>query len=610
MLTFNKEKLMSFKCLSLKHLSLKHSCLIVISASLAFVLGCSSEQKGKAIEQGSEVTGAFPNVVNLDQSWTIDTQQAFYFTSQGSRILPYKWFLYLEQAGSEMLFRDNKHISQLRYLPENKTTWNPDGLAVGFVKDVDKKTKQEWMGFNCAACHTAQIEYKGINIRIDGGPTLGDFEEFNKVLVKAMNETYQSEEKFDRFAENVLEKGYSANDKVILRRALLEQTEILAERNQANHPDPKQPAYGYGRVDAIGAIFNQILSKSNNIPNNARASDAPVSYPFLWGTHQSDVVQWTGFAPNGPDSVGALIRNGGEVLGVYGQLTILDDKSVKHYQSSIQIENLGKLEEWVAELRSPMWPSEYLPAIDAVRAAEGEKHYAKYCVNCHQLIKRSDEGEKYTAVLTPQSEVGTDPQEIINMLEIREAGKYAQRKEFVLAGDVIPENTNGLAPLVNAVVGSLLEHPIDTIEAAITEYKGGEAAKQASDGIDENLDHHPRNIFKQKLTVFKNKYKKTPDVSSDKETSSTPSGIDAFKVYKARPLNGIWATAPYLHNGSVPSLYELLLPSDKRSKVFYLGSREFGPVNVGYISTSTLDDAPVFRYDTSLKGNSNEGHEY
>ncbi|MEJ2755323.1 MAG: di-heme-cytochrome C peroxidase, partial [Gammaproteobacteria bacterium] len=81
-------------------------------------------------------------------------------------------------------------------------------------------------------------------------------------------------------------------------------------------------------------------------------------------------------------------------------------------------------------------------------------------------------------------------------------------------------------------------------------------------------------------------------------------------VYKGRPLNGIWATAPYLHNGSVPNLYEILLPATERSKTFYLGSREYDPIKVGFNSdaSSTLPNA--FKFDTSRLGNSNSGHEY
>jgi hypothetical protein len=74
-------------------------------------------------------------------------------------------------------------------------------------------------------------------------------------------------------------------------------------------------------------------------------------------------------------------------------------------------------------------------------------------------------------------------------------------------------------------------------------------------------------------------------------------------IYKARPLDGIWATAPYLHNGSVPTLWELLQEPDKRMKVFYVGRRDFDPKNVGFESATG-----PYKFDTSLRGNSNSGH--
>jgi hypothetical protein len=73
--------------------------------------------------------------------------------------------------------------------------------------------------------------------------------------------------------------------------------------------------------------------------------------------------------------------------------------------------------------------------------------------------------------------------------------------------------------------------------------------------------------------------------------------------YKARPLNGIWATAPYLHNGSVPTLRALLTAPALRDPVFCVGSREFDPVDVGFESKSG-----PFTFDTRLPGNSNRGH--
>jgi RoxA-like, cytochrome c-like len=84
-------------------------------------------------------------------------------------------------------------------------------------------------------------------------------------------------------------------------------------------------------------------------------------------------------------------------------------------------------------------------------------------------------------------------------------------------------------------------------------------------------------------------------------------GIQAPLAYKARPLDGIWATPPYLHNGSVPNLYALLSPVDERPTKFYLGNREYDPVNVGY-RYDKLEGG--FELDTRIRGNYNTGHEF
>jgi hypothetical protein len=88
---------------------------------------------------------------------------------------------------------------------------------------------------------------------------------------------------------------------------------------------------------------------------------------------------------------------------------------------------------------------------------------------------------------------------------------------------------------------------------------------------------------------------------------------DDLLAYKARPLDGIWATAPYLHNGSVPTLYDVLLPAEARPKSFLVGTREYDPVKVGYASDG---EGNAFRFDTAgadgapIDGNSNAGHDY
>jgi hypothetical protein len=82
----------------------------------------------------------------------------------------------------------------------------------------------------------------------------------------------------------------------------------------------------------------------------------------------------------------------------------------------------------------------------------------------------------------------------------------------------------------------------------------------------------------------------------------------ALPQYKPRPLAGIWAAGPFLHNGSVPTIYQLLLPADQRDKKFYVGTRDFDPVNLGLSTQPPVKSG--FWLDTSITGNSNIGHEF
>ena len=72
-------------------------------------------------------------------------------------------------------------------------------------------------------------------------------------------------------------------------------------------------------------------------------------------------------------------------------------------------------------------------------------------------------------------------------------------------------------------------------------------------------------------------------------------------------MNGIWAVAPFLHNGSVPSLYLLLSPHEERPVKFWTGTKRYDPIHVGY---ETGEMKGAFAYDTTVTGNGNRGHEF
>lgn len=74
------------------------------------------------------------------------------------------------------------------------------------------------------------------------------------------------------------------------------------------------------------------------------------------------------------------------------------------------------------------------------------------------------------------------------------------------------------------------------------------------------------------------------------------------------PLDAVWIRAPYLHNGSVPSLVDLLSPPAERPKVFFRGYDVYDPEKVGFVSSGLEAERYGFRYDTSRPGNGNGGH--
>ncbi len=80
--------------------------------------------------------------------------------------------------------------------------------------------------------------------------------------------------------------------------------------------------------------------------------------------------------------------------------------------------------------------------------------------------------------------------------------------------------------------------------------------------------------------------------------------------YLSPPLDGVWLRAPYLHNGSVPNMRELLSPVEKRSVTFFRGYDVYDQANLGFVSAGSEAQQVGFCYDTRVTGNSNQGHTY
>jgi hypothetical protein len=79
--------------------------------------------------------------------------------------------------------------------------------------------------------------------------------------------------------------------------------------------------------------------------------------------------------------------------------------------------------------------------------------------------------------------------------------------------------------------------------------------------------------------------------------------------FVAVPLDGLWIRAPYLHNGSVPTIEDLLEPADKRPHLFYRGYDLYDKAKLGFISHGPQAEKQGFRFDVTEPGNGNGGHD-
>jgi hypothetical protein len=554
---------------------LKHPFTILAGASLAVLLVVAAVVAIFAVHNSLQVPHIErpATVVWLPQNWTDDQRRRYYHLAQGSELLPYSWFLALEQPRLSIKgappFKEASYLQGFGFIPDTVNDQNPDGLPVGFARDDHFKDpytgqKNVVLGITCAACHTGELFYGDKAIRIDAGPSLIDLQKFTEALGLAVTWTYYDPWRFHRFAHRVLGHDASRADKKLLRSALkyyLDTSFTEFKATQHLFPTPE----GYGRTDALARIGNFVFGTELNNKKNLVVGDGPVNFPPVWDVSWMDWVQYNGSIQQ------PMGRNVGEALGVRSRINLLGYPGTQ-FQNTIRVDNLHQIELLLggdtpgAGVWSPKWPEAILGKIDPDKAAKGEKLYNELCLHCHQPPMLSPEGRKpehwtklssnspaefFKVTMIPLEEIGTDPKEAQNFYN----------------------RTADSGPL-------------------------GLGRISAKEGL-------------KKITqiVINQSYadlKLTPDQQED-WNGHRPNELLTPLAYKARPHNGIWATPPYLHNGSVPNLYSLLLPAKDRPTVFYLGSKQYDPVKLG-LNTDVLPGASEFHID--LPGNSNHGHEF
>ncbi|MBR1121339.1 cytochrome C [Bradyrhizobium lablabi] len=596
--------------------------------------------------------------------------------------VPYSWYVALEQPVIHLFSRpgmltDSAYLERFGFIPSPKTVRadantlrrfgfvnsdaktepapesvaglkplpadNLDGLPVGFarmtgvINPATGGAEADKIGLTCAGCHTGSLNYKGTSIRFDGGPAMLELRKLELTTGLSILYTLYVPGRFDRFADRVLGRDADPAERDKLKTELkgvwtFLKSQVDAMDKLADNGQPDTPE-GYGRLDALNRIGNQVFYtdfvKSNlqGYERNLHANDAPVSYPPVW------TVPWLWWAQYDASIEQPLIRNAGEALGVRASLNLSPDfPADRLFRSSLALENLARIEAMLrgsdpfsrtprsfGGLTSPKWPSHLFPdddawKIDQSRVAKGRTLYGNICAECH---------------LGPVADAAYDEQ-----------FKDAKDKKFWIDNPRWTQDRNG-GWILNEVTKSAAVMGTDPAQANVLDKRQVQ--------IPDFLRMDPAKELKARWNCDMQSYSSTempfsialmiavqrtgekwlsdrgitdPDqikkIWGDRSNCPNPAAAKEPQ-YRARPLNGVWATAPYIHNGSVPSLWWVLTPQAERPKQFCMGARDFDPKKVGFDvpasgESSCKSGQTLFSMTDSsgkaIKGNSVLGHSF
>lgn len=525
--------------------------------------------------------------VHYLEQWSAADREIYYFTPQGTQVkgLRYDWFKALELPFSQQRFAAFEYLARFGFLIDPRqrpTPNNPGNLPVGFARHQNPGSQDEFLDITCAACHTGELRFNGQAVRIDGGsaqhvlpssvPTLRGGS-FGQALVASLTSTYYNPWKFERFARNVLGQDYDTRHQQMRKDFKVSLDTFLKVAWNDTHRGLYPTEEGPGRTDAFGRIANASFGDAIS-PANYRVANAPVDYPQLWDMWTFDWVQWNGSAQQ------PMARNIGEALGVGATLNFFDAngqpfKGDARYPSSVRLRDLHLIEQTLQRLKPPAWPEELLGTIDKTQAAKGRELFTENCAGCHVPRSVQSDGRWVQHLkMLPVEFIGTDPGAANNIADHRfdlTALQWDPAELAQLDVQLQPTPTESLDLSKLSSAKGL---------AYVTAFVGNRAFLEA------NIPTAER-----------------PDMDG----FGLPIGVRELRAYKARPLAGVWATAPFLHNGSVPSIYQLLSPQDERTTTFYKGTFEYDPRHLGYRTEAFTNG---FMFDTRITGNHNSGHEF
>jgi hypothetical protein len=344
---------------------------------------------------------------------------------------------------------------------------------------------------------------------------------------------------------------------------------VLHFKDAAAYAGTSGTSSGLGRSNPWVVVKNMLAANGNPLDtlgvslqkpspgNSVPDASAPINTPHIWGFDRQRWVFWTG------------VTNSMMERNIAQGVALLTDFNWKTWETTISATQLHEISERYAKnIHPPRWPEGIFGKIDEEKAKLGQAVFVRECLGCHH-----------------RTEVTPGPGGTVD------AYVNVRSDQWYFRGQVSPY------------------YGVDLFSEVLARWMGKVKLNAYRDEGLCSKDEPAESCLAKVGPKFE---KGRQDV-----VWRAP---DANAV-SAKPLHGIWATAPFLHNGAVSSLRQLLTPPERRARAFYVGDYEYDPVTLGFkvievpsAQTSALQPPASVYYaslvDVTKTGNGNQGHEY
>jgi cytochrome c5 len=543
-----------------------HLSFLASLATSLILTGCASKSTGPQ----EATAGSAGSVAWSQNGWSDAERSEYHHLPEGSELTPWVLIANVVSVKTDKPFLEN--MERFGFIADAVSTANPHGLPIGLttVHSRDKShTGLEVVGLNCAACHVGEMSYLGKRLRVDGAPSLVDLESYQLEFGDSLEATLRDPLKLSTLVV-AMDRELHAGD--------------TPTAGEASSYAPSSAAKTAGDVAAAPTADKNFRNVSSQTADatNAWASVQGRSFAARFEIWIALLKAKLAYLKNGKLLLGGTEPGPGRIDAFGAARNLLFPKDAMRMQSPVSFPFIWDVPDTIQQ-RS---------GTDTV--------WIHYDGNTNSILERNiGQALGMGAVFEPKNYESKLRIGNLHRLEVLTHKLTAPKWPADLFGPIDETKAKAGEKIFNETCQDCHQNRLYALtEIGTDPQRANSFGQPVAGGVPFPL------AVKPILDSLKARAFVDDGISAaDQATMDAKTVIwRATGQYLARPLTGIWATGPYLHNGSVPTLWHLLHPAQRPPK-FIVGNHEYDPAKLGYATGGN-----GWTLDTSQPGNSNIGH--